>query len=144
MPLQTLKKVVVHHFLSCKKLRSGANRPGKRNQNWDSVIEVTLWVTNFILYIRLFAGSLESANLSILAACRLFKEVVGKKIRILCSLGFLMPMILLIVVGSLNQMLWVTWVYTGVYVGLCGSMQVYAGLCRSFLRGGGEKIRILC
>ena len=32
----------------------------------------------------LIAGSLESANSSILAACRLFKEVVGKKIRILC------------------------------------------------------------
>ena len=29
------------------------------------------------------ADSLESANSSILAACRLFKEVVGKKIRIL-------------------------------------------------------------
>ena len=33
---------------------------------------------------KIFAGSLESANSSILAACRLFKEVVGKKIRILC------------------------------------------------------------
>ena len=32
---------------------------------------------------NIFAGSLESANWSILAACRLFKEVVGKKIRIL-------------------------------------------------------------
>ena len=31
----------------------------------------------------LIAGSLESANSSILAACRHFKEVVGKKIRIL-------------------------------------------------------------
>ena len=30
------------------------------------------------------AGSLESGNSSILAAWRLFKEVVGKKIRILC------------------------------------------------------------
>ena len=32
----------------------------------------------------IFAGSLESSNWSILAACRLFKEVVGKKIRVLC------------------------------------------------------------
>ena len=32
----------------------------------------------------LIAGSLESANWSILAVRRLFKEVVGKKIRILC------------------------------------------------------------
>ena len=31
----------------------------------------------------IIAGSLESANSSILAACRHFKEVVGKKIRIL-------------------------------------------------------------
>ena len=29
--------------------------------------------------VLIFAGSLESANSSILAACRLFKEVVGKK-----------------------------------------------------------------
>ena len=38
-------------------------------------------------YANLFgiiAGSLESANSSILAACRLFKQVVGEKIRILC------------------------------------------------------------
>ena len=33
---------------------------------------------------KLIAGSLESANWSILAARRFFKEVVGKKIRILC------------------------------------------------------------
>ena len=32
---------------------------------------------------EIFAGSLESANSSILAARRHFKEVVGKKIRIL-------------------------------------------------------------
>ena len=34
-------------------------------------------------HITIFAGSLESANSSILAARRHFKEVVGKKIRIL-------------------------------------------------------------
>ena len=34
--------------------------------------------------IGFIAGSLESANSSILAPRRLFKEVVGKKIRILC------------------------------------------------------------
>ena len=34
--------------------------------------------------LPLIAGLLESANSSILAPCRLFKEVVGKKIRILC------------------------------------------------------------
>ena len=33
---------------------------------------------------QFFAGSLESANSSILAAQGFFKEVVGKKIRILC------------------------------------------------------------
>ena len=31
------------------------------------------------LHINIFAGSLESAEGSILAACRLFKEVVGNK-----------------------------------------------------------------
>ena len=35
------------------------------------------------LHFHIFAGSLESANSSILAARRHFKEVVGKKIRIL-------------------------------------------------------------
>ena len=34
--------------------------------------------------LKFFAGSLELANWSILAPWRLFKEVVGKKIRILC------------------------------------------------------------
>ena len=32
---------------------------------------------------RIIAGSLESANSSILASCDHFKEVVGKKIRVL-------------------------------------------------------------
>ena len=36
------------------------------------------------LIVAIIAGSLESANSSILAARRFFKEVVGKKIRILC------------------------------------------------------------
>ena len=36
------------------------------------------------LVIQVIAGSLESANSSVLAAHRLFKEVVGNKIRILC------------------------------------------------------------
>ena len=33
--------------------------------------------------VIIIAGSLESANSSILASCDLFKEVVGKKIRVL-------------------------------------------------------------
>ena len=42
------------------------------------------WLTSFRLMTdRVIAGSLESANSSILAARRHFKEVVGKKIRIL-------------------------------------------------------------
>ena len=36
------------------------------------------------LWCVFIAGSLQSANSSILAARRFFKEVVGKKIRILC------------------------------------------------------------
>ena len=38
---------------------------------------------HMISKMPIFAGSLESANSSILAARRYFKEVVGKKIRIL-------------------------------------------------------------
>ena len=37
----------------------------------------------YLAYLLFFAGSLESANSSILAVRRHFKEVVGKKIRIL-------------------------------------------------------------
>ena len=40
--------------------------------------------TKNLINLDLIAGSLESANSSILAPCDLFKEVVGKKIRILC------------------------------------------------------------
>ena len=36
------------------------------------------------MQLHLIAGSLESANSSILAPRRLFKEVVGEKMRILC------------------------------------------------------------
>ena len=43
-----------------------------------------LTITTSIFFVTyLVAGSLESANSSILAARRHFKEVVGKKIRIL-------------------------------------------------------------
>ena len=45
---------------------------------------------------------LESANSSILALRRLLRGD-GEKIRILCKLGFLMPMTSLVVVGSINQ-----------------------------------------
>ena len=37
------------------------------------------------------AGSLESANSSILASCDLFKEVVGKKIRVFTVIRFFNP-----------------------------------------------------
>ena len=37
-----------------------------------------------VISVIFIAGSLESANWSILTARNLFKEVVGKKIRILC------------------------------------------------------------
>ena len=47
-------------------------------QNFRSVLDRFKNEKQFI------AGSLESANWSILAARHLFKEVVGKKIRILC------------------------------------------------------------
>ena len=51
------------------------------NRKWSFQLETN----NFeAAYGYLFAGSLESANSSILAPCDLFKEVVGKKIRILC------------------------------------------------------------
>ena len=40
------------------------------------------WLTDFC-HFSIVAGSLESANSSILASCDHFKEVVGKKIRVL-------------------------------------------------------------
>ena len=45
---------------------------------------------------------------------------------------------IIVIVGSMQGSMWV-------YVGLCGSTQVSMCICAgTFLRGGGEKIRILC
>ena len=40
-------------------------------------------ILTIVEHVELIAGSLESANSSILASCDHFKEVVGKKIRVL-------------------------------------------------------------
>ena len=50
-------------------------------------------------YMRVIAGSLESANSSILLAHNLFKDFDGEKFRILCKLGSNIPVIWLAVVG---------------------------------------------
>ena len=47
------------------------------------LVDGTIHGDGYIVPIVIVAGSLESANSSILAARRHFKEVVGKKIRIL-------------------------------------------------------------
>ena len=42
-----------------------------------------IYLLGYYVTFLIFAGSLESANSSILASCDHFKEVVGKKIRVL-------------------------------------------------------------
>ena len=50
---------------------------------FQGYFQVIRYLKSIFVRIYLFAGSLESANSSILAVRRHFKEVVGKKIRIL-------------------------------------------------------------
>ena len=49
----------------------------------DQWVSGSCQITKNLINLDIIAGSLESANSSILAARRHFKEVVGKKIRIL-------------------------------------------------------------
>ena len=66
---------------------------GLRDNYWNVDLSGTgtMKLNTFVCYelsytdlsSKFIAGSLDSANSSILAACRHFKEVLGKKIRIL-------------------------------------------------------------
>ena len=76
-------------FLSCS--TSHTNSIDQHTGIFKAVLPTTgLFLNQFLWYIsttvfkKVIASSLESANSSILAARRFFKEVVGEKIRILC------------------------------------------------------------
>ena len=68
MANRKLSCAMLYRWFKCK-----LKPPKKQVHRFDNV------KVNYI-----FAGSLESANSSILAARRFFKEVVRKKIRIVC------------------------------------------------------------